>query len=111
MKTVTSHDHFFSPSEWRFADPTNAVAISTRRVFREGLPVLLVTHDWDGDWQILCGTTTEADQAMVVCLGCAYQRDPSIGQLADMPRGWRAWRSDARSLWERERMEPEEDCP
>ena len=46
--------------DWPFADPRNVAVITTRQVFREGLPVLLVTHDEDdGDWQFVCGTTNE----------------------------------------------------
>lgn len=73
----------------------------------DGYPVLLVTHDEDGDWQVLCGTTNEPADGRVVCLGCLFQLDRSIGQLADLPRGWHAWRDFATSPWHRELQEPE----
>src|SRR3981081_2047251 len=81
---VDEHEHLFSANDWPFSDPTNVVAISTRQVVREGYPVLRVSHDFDGDWQVVWGTTTDVKDALVVCLGCAYQRNPSIGALADM---------------------------
>ena len=109
MDTVKKHSHSLPESEWPFSDPDNAVAISTKRVFREGYPILRVSHDYDGDWQVLCGTTTDQEQAMVVCLGCAYQRDKSISELADMPRGWTAWRDYVGAPWEREMKEPEDE--
>jgi hypothetical protein len=107
MDQVDEHEHDFSASEWPFAEPTNAVAISTRQVVREGQPVLRVSHDLDGDWQVLCGTTTDVMDAMVVCLGCSFQLTPSIGTLADMPRGWSAWRNSPSDSWTRELNEPE----
>src|SRR6185437_1484593 len=67
-----------SPSEWPFADPINALAITTKRVLYEGHPVLLVTHDDDGDWQILCGTTNDPADGLVVCLGDMYEKDSSL---------------------------------
>src|SRR4051812_47546917 len=97
MNTVSPHGHAFDHSTWPFSDPMNAVAITTKRVFHESYPILLISHDSDGDWQVLCGTTTESEQAIVICLGCAYERDKTIGQVADLPRGWSAWRADVNS--------------
>lgn len=79
--------------EWPFDDPPNVITITTRRVLEDDYPILLVTRDADdGCWQVLCGTTNEPDDGRVVDLGCMFERDPSIGQLADLPLGWRAWR-------------------
>jgi hypothetical protein len=109
MDTVEPHEHDFPKSEWPFSDPENVAVVSTVQVFRQSLPILLVTHDDDGGWQILCGTTSDVNDGIVVCLGCAYQRDKSIGELADLPPGWRAWRDYAGEPWEREQIPPEED--
>jgi hypothetical protein len=109
MDTVEEHPHSFSPAEWPFADPVNAVAISTRQVFRESYPILRVSDDSDGDWQVLCGTTTELDDAIIVCLGCAYQRDPTIAELANLPLGWTAWRDGPGREWQREPKQEEAD--
>lgn len=106
---MDEHDHQFAASDWPFSDPTNTVAISTRQVLKEGYPVLLVSHDLDGDWQVLCGTTTNVEDALVVCLGCAFENNRSIGALADMPRGWTAWRDSPDDPWVREPKEPEPD--
>ena len=85
--------------DWPFADPTNTVAITTRQVLREGYPVLFVSHDTDGNWQVLCGTITDEKDALVICLGEAVQRDRSIAGPADMPRGWSAWRRSSGEPW------------
>lgn len=90
---------------WPFTDPPNAMTITTRQVMELGMPILLVTHDADdGCWQMLCGTTDDADDARVVGLAEVYKRDSSIGQLTDLPRGWRAWRETVNTSWIREQV-------
>ena len=40
---------------------------------------------------------------------CAYQKDKTIGELADLPLGWTAWRDYVGGPWEREQKPEEED--
>jgi hypothetical protein len=108
MSTVQSHPHKFRDSEWPFAVPQNALAIATKPVIEMGYPVLLVSHDDDGIWQVLCDTTTEADDCLVVCLGCCFERDATIGDLANLPPGWIAQRESVGGPWSR-RQAPSED--
>jgi hypothetical protein len=103
------HKHEFDQSDWPFTDPVNTSAITTVPVARENHPILLVTHDEDGYWQVLCGTTNDPKEGLIICLGCAFQKDRSIGQLADLPLGWRAWRKSVDHPWEREVMKTETD--
>lgn len=98
---LESHDHQFDDSEWPFSDPTNTTSFTTRQVLIDGLPILLVSHDDDGDWQFLCDTTTDTADLKVICLGCAFQRDRSVGELADLPLGWIADRKSIHDPWER----------
>jgi hypothetical protein len=109
MAAPETHLHDFAAADWPFADPINTTAISTKRVFVDSFPILLVTHDDDGDWQILCGTTNAPEDGLVVCLGCAYQRDRTIGALADLPRGWSAWRDAKDAPWIRGLSEADVD--
>jgi hypothetical protein len=109
VDTVEEHPHSFAASDWPFSEPANRAAFTTIRVLREGYPVLLVSHDQDGDWQFLCGTTNDTAHAAVVCLGCAYERDRSVGPLADLPLGWHARRDSADSAWERFPSEADPD--
>jgi hypothetical protein len=68
----------------------------------EGVPVLRVAHDADeGSWQFLCGTTDDPADSRVVGLGRMYTRDLSLGELADLPEGWRAWRARPGHPWQR----------
>ena len=83
-----------------------ALAITTRQVMREGRPILLVTHDADdGAWQFLNGQgdTDDTDSAMVVAPAEVAALDPSVGELAELPLGWRAWRETVDQPW---RLEP-----
>jgi hypothetical protein len=86
---------------WPFADKPNTASLTTRQVL-EGAPILLVTHDTDdGSWQFLCGTTDDPADARVVGLGQMYKRDVTLGELADLPEGWRASRASADLPWQR----------
>jgi hypothetical protein len=88
-----SHTHKFASAEWPFAEEPNVVAVTTVHVLESQLPIVLVTHDADdGMWQMLCATTNDPEDGRVACLGCMFESDPSIGELADLPLGWRATR-------------------
>ena len=89
-------------SPWPLDDPPNVTTITTANILDRNDPILLVTHDEDdGTWQVLCGKTNDPKDGRVVGLGELFERDPSIGQLADLPLGWRAWRDSADSPWQR----------
>jgi hypothetical protein len=97
-------------SDYPFDDPPNVATITTKQVLEDDYPILLVTHDEDdGSWQILCGTTNDPSDGRVVGLDCMCQRDPSIGELGDLPLGWRAWRKNPASPWIREPNPSSED--
>jgi hypothetical protein len=72
---MDAHSRTFSPSKWPFAEPINAPAYTAKRVLHDGHPTLLVSHDHDGDWQMLCGTINEPSDGLIVCLGCIYEKD------------------------------------
>jgi hypothetical protein len=103
------HNHTFSPSEWPFADAINTLAFTTKRVLHDGYPILLVSHDNDGDWQMLCGTTNDPADGLIICLGCIYERDTSLAQVSDLRLGWQAWRDSPSEPWTRRPLPPEEE--
>ena len=87
---------------WRFQDPTNTASFTTACVLNEAHPIRLVTHDADdGAWQFLCGDANDSADARVVGLGSIVELDSSVADLADLPLGWRAWRSAAGEPWRR----------
>jgi hypothetical protein len=102
MPEPTTHEH--PSSDWSFPVPVDAEVITTRFVLDDGRPILRVSHDDDdGTWQLLCGTTTRGADGRVGCLGCLAAKDPTLGELADLPRGWVAHREAAGAPWTREK--------
>jgi hypothetical protein len=101
------HSHNFA--SWPFADAVNTASFTTRQVLDGLNPVVEVYHDHDGDWQFLCGTTTAVADLKLVCMGCMLERDPSLAELADLPRGWSAIRDDPQSDWKRDAFEDSDD--
>lgn len=94
-----NHSHSFAAAERTFDAPVGAVSYTTRFVADGSRPVRVVYHDHDGDWQFLCGTTTQTEDAEIACLGCMLELDPSLFLLADLPAGWRAYRALPGGAW------------
>jgi hypothetical protein len=89
-------------STWLFRDPQNVAVITLRQIIFGGKPILYVSHDADdGGWQFLDGGDAREEDAAVVLLAEIVRLDPTVQQLADLPLGWCAWRTDAGKAWER----------
>ena len=82
-------------------DPATAVFTSSRIL--DGIDwVYCVSHDLDdGAWQFhpYSGRTSE-EEARVVSLKSMLAIEPRIAELADLPLGWHAWRTDQRDSWQ-----------
>jgi hypothetical protein len=98
---MQEHRHSFSPELWPFSKPVNTGTFCTGRVANHGYPILHVSHDEDDDWQFLDGTTEEAEECVLLCFGCVFDRDRTIAELADLPVGWMAWRDSPTQPWTR----------
>lgn len=94
-------------TSWPFHEGRNRAAFTTRPVLEENMPILLVSHDEDGDWQFLCRTTNRTEDAKIVSLGCIFERDPTLAKVADLPEGWTAYRPTKEAAWKREKAEEE----
>ncbi len=96
---------------WPFVDPENVAVITLRDITDGKARILWVTHDEeDGMWQFLDGRENpDPSDAAVVSLKHVYGLDPSVGELADLPYGWRAWRSAPDQPWQREAKRVEEN--
>lgn len=92
---------------WPFHEGPNRAVFATRPVLRDGHPILLVTHDQDGDWQFLCGTTNRPRDGQIVSLGCIFERDRALTKITDLPEGWKAFRRTKQAQWKREKLEAE----
>lgn len=101
--------HFHDFHSWSFQEPVETGTFTTKQVLEDGYPILEIYHDHDGDWQFLCGTTTDFDDLKLVCLGCMVERDSGLLDLADLPPGWCAVRASPGEPWIREPYEASED--
>ena len=85
-------------ADFKFREERN-VAVFTTQPILEGLPILRVVHDADGDWQFLCDTTTETTDMRIVCLEEITKQDPTVNELFELKYGWTAWRETAEDEW------------
>jgi hypothetical protein len=96
-------------TDWPFSDAPDLTAFSTRQVMESKEPILLVTHEVsDGAWQFIGGPWQKGD-LVALCLRHAVERDPSIRELADLPRGWGATRGAEGESWHRYELPRDED--
>ena len=50
-------------------------------------------------WQFLCNQEHNIEDLMLVTLKQAYELDPSIGEIKDLPLGKDAWREHPQMPW------------
>jgi hypothetical protein len=74
--------------ELLFKEDPHAATFVCKHVWKEGAPILYVSHDADGDGQFLCGGT-HADPADCLVIGLEHvvERDPSVNAVARMCTG------------------------
>lgn len=53
----------------------------------------------NGDWQFLCGTTDVPAHCRLICLKDIVERASSVNDIADLPRGSRAWHERIDTEW------------
>lgn len=87
--------------DWPFNEGKNRAAFTTRPVIEGAQPISLVVHSEDDDWQFLCETTTKTEDGKLVRLETIFEMDPSVGSIADLPRGWQARRDSIDREWQR----------
>jgi len=98
-----SHDRASSLYDWKFSDPPHTGAYTTRAIEVGVEPVTYVSHDEDdGSWQFHGPSESSAGSACLVCLHHFVDKDRSIVELFDLPRGWCAWRKTPSDPWIRE---------
>jgi hypothetical protein len=96
---LVSDDHL-TFDHWVFDDPPDLGVFVTEDV-RSGSPVVLVSHDDDGDWAFSGGMDWEVENMSLVHLGWVIAQDPRLAELASLPRGYGARRESSSHPWER----------
>ena len=92
-------------AQWAFTDMPSTAVYTSRDVIEQREPVLLVTHDQDdGTWQFCAGPTVPDKDARIAALAEIVCSDPSVIELADLPRGWIAVRGSITTPWQRHQV-------
>jgi hypothetical protein len=87
---------------WPFDKTENTAAITTRHVIERTRPVRTAVHySDDHSWAFLCGTTDETEDGRVISMREAVNMDETLLEIADLPPGWIAWRSNPGAAWSR----------
>jgi len=105
---MSAHAHSFD-GHWPFREAENTPVFTCEHVLDGGLPILRVSHDYDGDWQFHCGNGHADSKPLLICFGCIVERDATLVAVADLPIGWGADREAPGAAWVRE-ANPEPDA-
>jgi hypothetical protein len=76
-------------------------AFTTKGIWENGDPVLLVYHSPDGTWQFLPGSDVDHEESICLHLGHILDLHPDLSALADLPEEWAAERETATGEWSR----------
>lgn len=75
-------------------------AVFTSRFILDGSPILFIFHDEDGSWQFLGEEEIINENDMkLVALSEIIEIDNSVLNVADMPEGFEAIRSNKKGEW------------
>jgi hypothetical protein len=80
---------------------------TTQQIMDLEEPILLVSHEQNGDWQFLPGRAVDVAEGVALHLAHVVERHPEVHELADLPRGWGAERDSPDVPWRRFPLDPE----
>jgi hypothetical protein len=93
--------------DWKFPDPPHTRVFLSKTVHEGTEPVTYVSHDEDdGAWQFLGDSMDAGGGPVISCFHHPIDTDPSLKELADLPIGWYAERTQPGEPWTRARLEP-----
>lgn len=83
-----------------FKDAPDTACIICQHVLAGENPITFISHDKeDGMWQFLCSEDHILEDVRLISLAEAFQIDESIGQVADLPRGFVMERTEPKGRW------------
>lgn len=97
-------------TDWKWPDPPDTMAYVREAIAENLEPVTDVYHDADDGAGQFHGVRRDG-KPKLLCLHHLVDRDATIDELADLPRGWRAWRDAVGERWTREPNVPEAEDP
>lgn len=96
--------------EWLFDQGPNVAAITSTHITKEGKPILQVTHYGDDDsWGFQPGFEILTEDGQVVAMKTIVDLDPTVQEIADLPPGWSADRTEVGGRWTKSKDEFEPD--
>jgi hypothetical protein len=96
-------------ADWKFPDKPHTKAFLSKAVQEGKEWITFVTHDLsDGAWQIFGETGVEEGGLKLTCLHHIVEKDPTLNELADLPKGWWAEREAPGQPWERYEHVPDD---
>jgi hypothetical protein len=100
-QTITSAcaKHRYDRLTWPFERPSRMRVFSHTDLQPE--KILAVFHEDDGSWFVMSRPQGDDEAATERCLGCLAAADPSLAEIADLPRGWAARRPSPSDAWRR----------
>jgi hypothetical protein len=94
--------------DFKFREPKNVAAFTTRQWLELQKPILRVVHENDGDWQFLTGDQMPED-TKIVALEQLVLRDKTLNDVFDLDYGEAADRDSIGGQWTRSKVEDEEE--
>ncbi len=83
-----------------FKDAPETACIVCQHVLDGKNPITFISHDKeDRMWQFLCSEDHILEDVRLISQAEAFQIDESIGQVADLPRGFVIERTEAKGRW------------
>jgi hypothetical protein len=105
-----SNDENSSLFDWKFEDDPHTNAYLSETVNTGTEPISYVSRDADdGAWQFLGDSMSDGGGPVLVCLHHPIDKDPTLKELADLPVGWYAERSEVGAAWIRSKQGKDED--
>lgn len=94
---------------WKCPDDPHTRVFLSETVHSGTESVTYVSHDAeDGAWQFLGNRMSDGGGPVISCFHHPIDRDPSLAELADLPLGWYAERSNVGESWIRKRHPPDD---
>jgi len=94
---------------WKFSDTPHTRVYLSETVHKGTESVTYVSHDAeDGAWQFLGDSMDGGGGPVISCFHHPIDNDPTLSELADLPLGWYAKRSQPGEAWTRRQQGPEE---
>ena len=98
--------------EWPFDQAPNVAALTTVYITRKDAPILLVVHySDDHSWAFIDGGSNSIKNAITVSMQHILNLDPTMREVADLPPGWLARRTQVGAQWLREPNMDEDETP